>query len=203
MPPGNSTVVMKTVAVDGSAQAYRLGKITEIQNELEREREKRSALSTKYNRSVKIINGIDIVLGVATMGLAISGIGVLSTVVAVPVVIAMEGIAIVAVVLRFIGGRVNKKLAVKAGKHEKIKTLVETKLNTISEYISKALEDGGISDDEYCLILHEFEKYNEMKEEIRSKIKVGVDEEAENRDRVAMIESLRKSLKTQNAERRT
>jgi hypothetical protein len=36
-----------------------------------------------------------------------------------------------------------------------------------------------------------------MKEEIRSKIKVGVDEEAENLDRVAMIESLGKSMKTQ------
>jgi hypothetical protein len=36
-----------------------------------------------------------------------------------------------------------------------------------------------------------------MKEEIRSKIKVGVDDEAENRDRVAMIESLGKSMKTQ------
>jgi hypothetical protein len=197
MPPGNTSIVMKTVALDGSAQSYRLGKITEIQTQLEREREKRSALSTKYNRSVKIINGIDVVLGMATMGLAISGIGVLSTVVAAPVVIAMEGIAIVAVVLRFIGGRANKTFAVKAEKHENIKTLVEAKLSTISEYISKALEDGGISDDEYCLILHEFEKYNEMKEEIRSKIKVGVDEDAENLDRVAMIESLGKSMKTQ------
>src|ERR1043165_934524 len=196
MPPGNSTVVMKTVAVDGSAQAYRLGKITEIQNELERERVKRAALSMKYNRGVKIINGIDIVLGVATMGLAISGIGVLSTVVAVPVVIAMEGIAIVAFVLRFIGGRVNKKLTPKSEKHEKIRTLAEAKLNTISGYISKALEDDGISDDEYCLILHEFEKYNEMKKEIRSELKVSVDEEAENLDRVAMIESLGKSMKT-------
>src|ERR1043165_6576329 len=95
MPPGNTSIVMKTVAVDGSAQAYRLGKITEIQTQLEREREKRSALSIKYNRSVKIINGIDVVLGVTTMGLAISGIGVLSTVVAAPVVIAMEGIAVI------------------------------------------------------------------------------------------------------------
>ena len=199
MPPGNTTIVMKTVAVDGNAQSYRLGKITEIQTQLEREREKRLALSMKYNRSVKIINGIDVVLGVATMGLAISGIGVLSTVVAAPVVIAMEGIAIVAVVIRFIGGRANKTLAVKAEKHEKIKTLVEAKLGTISEYISKALEDDSISDDEYCLILHEFEKYKEMKEEIRSKIKVSVDEEAENREAmtVSFNDAFGKSLKTQ------
>ena len=132
----------------------------------------------EYNRSVKIIGGIDDVLGVATMGLTISGIGVLSTVVAAPIVIAMEGMAVVAIVLRFIGSRVNKKLALKTEKHEKIKTLTEAKLNTISDYISKALEDDNFSDDEYSLTLNELVKFNEMKEEIRSKIKVSIDKEA-------------------------
>ena len=181
----NSAIVMKTDAVDGKADVYRLSKITEIQTEFERERDTRATLSTKYNRSVKIISGVDDVLGVATMGLAISGIGVLSTVVAAPVVIVLEAIAVVAIVLRFIGGRVNKKLALKAEKHEKIKTLAEAKLNTISGYISKALEDDHISGEEYSLILSERVKFNEMKEEIRSKIKVSIDEAAENRETMA------------------
>ena|SRR5688572_1594100 len=181
----NSAIVMKTDAVDGKADVYRLSKITEIQTEFERERDTRATLSTKYNRSVKIISGVDDVLGVATMGLAISGIGVLSTVVAAPVVIALEAVAVVAIVLRFIGGRVNKKLALKAEKHEKIKTLAEAKLNTISGHISKALEDDYISGEEYSIILSERVKFNEMKEEIRSKIKVSIDEAAENRETMA------------------
>ena len=83
-------------------------------------------------------------------------------------------------------------------KHEKIKTLAEVKLNTISDYVSKALEDDYISDEEYSLILNELVKFNEMKEEIRSKIKVSKDEEVENRE--IMAESLKnvfgKSMKT-------
>jgi hypothetical protein len=65
----------------------------------------------------------------------------------------------------------------KAEKHEKIKTLTEAKLNTISDHISKALKDDMISDEEYSLILDELEKFYSMKEEIRSKIKTGIAEQ--------------------------
>ena len=175
----DSTFIMGKDAVDGSAYIYRFSKITEIQKEIERERDKRATLCTIYNKSVKIISGIDDVLGGTSILLAISGIGVLSTVIADPLVIAMEVMALVAEALRFIGGRVNKKnsLALKAEKHEKIKTLAEAKHNTISDYISKALEDDNISGEEYSLILKESVKFNDMKEEIRSKIKVSIDEE--------------------------
>jgi len=48
-------------------------------------------------------------------------------------------------------------------KHEKIRMLAETKLNTIGSYISKALEDDLISDEAYSLILLEHEKFNKNK----------------------------------------
>ena len=64
----------------------------------------------------------------------------------------------------------------KAEKHEKIKVLAEAKLNTISDHISKALIDGVVDDKEFSLILSELEKYKEMKEEIRKKIKVSLDD---------------------------
>ena len=192
MPPGNSTVVMKTVAADGGAQAYRLGKITEIQNELERERDKRASLNAKYRKGVRIINVVDYISVLVVLGANASAIAVLSTIVAVPIAMVLHGLGTGALVLGAIGRIVGRKFALKAEKHEKIKTLADTKLNTISDYISKALEDDGISDDEYCLILHEFEKYNEMKEEIRSEVKASVDEEAENRE--AMTESFNNAL---------
>ena len=182
MPPGNSTVVMKTVAVDGSAQAYRLGKITEIQTQLERERDNRAGLNAKYRRGVRFINVVDGISALVVLGSTASAIAVLSTIVAAPIAMVLQGLGIGAGVFGVIGRIVSRKFTTKAEKHEKIKTLVEAKLSTICGYISKALEDDGISDDEYCLILHEFEKYKEMKEEIRSKIKVSVDEEAENRE---------------------
>ena len=57
-------------------------------------------------------------------------------------------------------------------KHEKNKTLADAKLNTISDLISKALADDQISDEKDSLILSELDKFNQMKEEIRSKIEI-------------------------------
>ena len=51
------------------------------------------------------------------------------------------------------------------------------KLNTINDHIAKALKDEKISDEEYSPILSENVKFEQMKEEIRSKIRVEIDEE--------------------------
>jgi len=167
----------EVIIVEGTAHSYRLQKISEIQNSIEQERDKRAALSKKYHRSVNIIRVADEVLIGVTMGLGVAGIGILSTVIVAPIAIAMEAAALGAGALSIIGGQVNKKLALKAEKHEKIKTLADAKLNTISDHISKALKDNMISDEEYSLILSEVEKFNTMKEVVRSKSKIGIDEE--------------------------
>src|ERR1043165_7430986 len=114
MPPGNSTVVMKTVAADGSAQAYRLGKITEIQNELERERDKRASLNEKYRQSVRIINVVDYITVLVVMGTTASAIAVLSTIVAVPIAMVLQGLGFGVGVLGGIGRIVGRKFALKA-----------------------------------------------------------------------------------------
>ncbi|KAH3690891.1 hypothetical protein DPMN_193077 [Dreissena polymorpha] len=110
------------------------------------------------------------------MVLGATGIGVLSTIIAAPVAIAMEGAALGLGLLSIVGGQTNKKLSMTTEKHEKIKTLADAKLNTISDLISKALADDQISDEEYSLILSELDKFNQTKEEIRSKIRVGIDD---------------------------
>ena len=43
--------------------------------------------------------------------------------------------------------------------------------NTISSLISKALSDNSISDEEYSLILLEFETFTRMKQDLRIKSK--------------------------------
>ena len=63
----------------------------------------------------------------------------------------------------------------KAKKHDKIKTLAESKLDTISGIVSKGVEDSHVSHQEYQLILKEVEHYRKMKEEIRTKSKKTTD----------------------------
>ena len=101
------------------------------------ERDKRNELSIKYNRGVNVIGVIDNCLGVTAIGLGITGVRFLSTVVAAPAVIGMEVLSIVMGLLRFVGNRANKKMSLKIEKDEKIAMLAVSKLNTISSLISK------------------------------------------------------------------
>ena len=59
----------------------------------------------------------------------------------------------------------SRKCSVKAAKHEAVRVLASSKLNTVHSHISKALEDCNISDEEYELVLEDVEKYRVMKEE--------------------------------------
>ena len=91
----------------------RLKKIDEIQEILIAERDKWNELSTKYNRGVNIIGVIDNCLGVAAIGLCITGVGLLSTKVAAPAIIGMEAVQIVMGLLRDVGNRTIKKMSLK------------------------------------------------------------------------------------------
>ena len=73
---------------------YRLQKISEIQKEIENEKKKRMNLSKKYHHAFRIISLADTALQAGGVALGVVGIGVLSTIVAAPVVIACEGVAI-------------------------------------------------------------------------------------------------------------
>ena len=96
-------------------------------------------------------------LGVTAIGLGITGL--LSTIIPAPAVIGMEAVSIVMGFLRVVGNRAIKKMPLKIEKHEKVAMLAVSALNTISSLISKALSDDSISDEEYSLILLEFETF--------------------------------------------
>ena len=77
--------------------------------------------------------------------------------------------------LRCVVNQAIKKLSLKIEKHEKIAILAVSSLNTISSLILKALSDDSISDEEYSLILLEFETFTRMKEDLREKSKMSLE----------------------------
>ena len=81
------------------------------------------------------------------IGLGITGVGLLSRIVAAPTVIGIETVSIVMGLLRVVGNQAIKKLSLKIEKHERIAMLAVSSLNTISRIISKALSDDFISDE--------------------------------------------------------
>ena len=88
---------------------YRLQKVSEIQKEIEFEKEKRITLSKKYHRAVRIIFSVDRALQAVGIALGTIGLGFLTTIIAAPVVIACESVALGAGFLSIVGGKVNKK----------------------------------------------------------------------------------------------
>ena len=142
-------------------------------------------MTKKYRRAVNILDGIDYSLIIIFLGSGIGGVGLLATVIAAPIVIGFESAAL-ANGLASIGGKfLSRKMACKEKKHAEIAHIAVAKLNTIHSLISRAMVDGFISDDEFRLIIAEIEKYNKLKEEIRTKtnkrlksIKIGEIDEA-------------------------
>ena len=73
---------------------YRHQKISEIQNEIESEMEKRMVLSKKYHRAVRIISSVDSALQAGGIALGTIGLGFLTIIIAAPVVIGCESVAL-------------------------------------------------------------------------------------------------------------
>ena len=151
-----------------TAQGYRLDLICRLQMQLKAELDQQRALCKKYHRCIDTIDVVDTTLIAISTGLGIGGVGLLTTIVAAPIVLGLEigaaGCGIIAVAGKCIGRRITTK----ALKHDKIRVLADSKLNTITSYVSKALDDEKITDIEFQMIKGELEKYYILKDEIRS-----------------------------------
>ena len=99
--------------IEDQGQGYRLQKINEIQVFLEKEVATREALSKKYFRVAGIVDNMDTVLIAITLGGGAGGIRLLSTVIAAPAVIAIEGVALFTGFLSIIGKYSVKKSSLK------------------------------------------------------------------------------------------
>ena len=77
-------------------------------------------------------------LGVTGNELAITGVGLHSTIVAAPAVIGIEAVSNVIGLFRVVGNQAIRKPSLNIEKHEKIAMLAVSAINTISSLISKA-----------------------------------------------------------------
>ena len=147
-------------SIEDNGQNYRLQKLSEIEKTLINERDMRKSLYKKYKRGINITDGVDTCLISASVITA--GVGF-----AAPIMLPLEIAAVVCGSLGVCVKLVRRRLHAKAQKHYEIKTMAETKLNTIKDLISKALQDGQISEIEFKMVLNEMEKYSKLKQEIK------------------------------------
>ena len=107
----------------------------------------------------------------AITGLEIGSIASFATGIGAPLGVILSSVGLGLGISSIIIHKVQKLFDSKAKKHDKIKTLAESKLDSISGIYSKAVEDIDISHQEFQFILKEIEHYRLLKKEIRVKSK--------------------------------
>ena len=123
-----------------SGETNHLQHVAEVRFRLEKERDLRASMYKTYRRGANVVDGIDTaLLSVTSVGLAASGVGLLSTIIAAPVALGLQAGTIVCGLLGAGGKLVGRRLQAKARKHNLIRGLAESKLNTIADSISVAL----------------------------------------------------------------
>ena len=95
-------------------------------------------------------------------------IGALASGVGLPVVMALGGTSLPFPLATVFKRTSFKIFTVKQEKHDAIKLLVQSKLDSIANIIWQAMQDGDISPTEFHKVLQEEEKYRKLKADIRN-----------------------------------
>ena len=171
---------------------FRLKKICDCQKELENEISHYRHTGKKYKRAKSIANAFATFTGILTVVLSTSGLATslsgIGVVVGAPLagITGLMGIASTAVGVG--SGRLSEKIT----KHEKTVSLAKSKHLSISRLVSKALNDGSISDAEFKMILSEVENYYYLKDQIRRKVRIENKSSGEKVDVEALKEEIKK-----------
>ena len=131
---------------------FRLDEISKLKNYFHEEINQRKSCSRKLSNYVAIFDYID-----KAQSIVRSSIGIAST--------------MLTLFFSLTTGIVKKLLSAtrkKKKKHDKILTLAKSKLNSIETLIPQALIDMDISHKEFVTILKEKDKYEKMKDNLRS-----------------------------------
>ena len=152
-------------------QTYRLTKLSEIEayflNEIEvREQIAKKNETIQYNHRYhrhSLITSTVVTGGISIAAFA-SGVGL-------PVGIALSGTSLLLSLATAITRKSFKIFTVKQEKHDAIKLLAQSKLDSIANIISQAMQDGDISPTEFHKVLQEVEKYRKLKADIRNHAK--------------------------------
>ena len=154
------------------SQTYRFKKLTEIEAYLLDEIEARERIAKKMKRFNTITGIID--TGLITSTVITGGIAAFVSGVGLPVGIALSRSSLFLFLATVITPKSFKTFTVKQQKHDSIKLLAQSKLESIANIISQAMQDGDICPTEFHKVLQEVEKYPKLKADIRNQAKARI-----------------------------
>ena len=175
-------------------QTYRLKKLTEIEAYLLNEIEVRERIAKKMKRFNTITGIVDTSLITSTVITGGISIAAFASGVGLPVGIALSGTSLLLSLATAITRKSFKIFTVKQEKHDAIKLLAQSKLDSITDIISQAMQDGDISPTEFRKVLQEVEKYLKLKADVRNQAKTKI-KHIKEEQREELLEQGRKEAK--------
>ena len=155
-------------------QSYRLNKLSEIEAFFLDEIEVREQIAKKMKRFNTITGIVDTGLITSTVITGGISIAAFASSAGLPVGIALSGTSPLLSLATAITRNSFKISTVKQEKHDSIKLLAQSKLDSIANIISQAMQDGDISSTEFHKELQEVEKYHKLKADIRNQAKAKI-----------------------------
>ena len=158
-----------TLPKDGDGETFRLQQTCDTLQKLENETKHYETVRKKYKRYHYFLSKVSVSAGTLSFISSTSCVGTALSGVGLPAGASFGAIGLVCGLLRVFTGAIAKKISHKVNKHEQTIAICQSKVNSIKDRISKALNDNKISDEEFHNSTSELDKYNEMKRDIRTK----------------------------------
>jgi len=173
-----------------TGENFRLYKVNMVLSQLDNENKHYEHVRKKYVRIRSVFHVVAISTGSLSAILTSAGIGTSLTGPGLVVGIPLSGVAALFGLVSAGCGVLTKRITKKISKHEKTIQLIQTKKNTIDCLVSKALNNNEIDEGEFKFIMGELQKYESLKQDIRSK-----KNETILKNDVVDIEKLRENVK--------
>ena len=175
-------------------QTNRLKKLTEIETFFLDEIEARRREAKKKKRLDAIIGIVDTSLIASAVIAGGASIPAFASVAGLLVGAALSRLGVVLSFLTVATRKFSRSQSVKQGKHDAIMLLAQSKLDSIANIISLAMQDGDISPSEFHKVFQEREKYCKLKASIKNQTKAKV-KQIEKEQREEILEQGRKEGK--------
>ena len=176
------------------SQTYRLKKLTEIESYLLDEIEVRERIAKKMKRFNTITGILDTGLITSTVTAGRISIAAFASGMGLPVGIALGGTSLILSLATVITRKSFKTFTIKQEKHNSVKLLAQSKLDSIGNITSEAMQDGDISPTQFHKVLQEVEKYCKLKTDIRNQAKAKI-KQITKKQREELLEQGRKQVK--------
>ena len=185
---------VQTSKEEDEGKTFRLKRISDIREFLEKELETRGRYRRLYRSAYNTAIYLNAGAGLTSVGSSIVAAATAATGVGIIASVPLGFTAVASGVLSVVSAAVSKILLKKVEKHQQIKIIAAAKLSSVNGLVSRALQDGHISNEEFQIILQEMESYRDHKSQLRNRTIGEVRELTVEKENEIGEESLKKGI---------